>query len=189
MTDRGRLVALTATILKFRIELSDVDRGVYETLELRVAQHPSETDAFLVTRVLAFALESGPEGLEMGRGVSTPEDPAFWRRSLTGTVELWVDIGNPSPERLHRASKAAQAVAVYTHKDAEMLQRRVASTRVHRAEEIALFAVSAELIEPLAELLGRQNDWSVVRTGPEVYVTAGGQSIVGQVTRLPLVSG
>jgi uncharacterized protein YaeQ len=181
-------VALTATILKFRIQLSDVDRGVYETLELRVAQHPSETDAFLVTRVVAYALESGPEGLEMGRGVSTPEDPAIWRRDLTGTIELWVEVGNPSPERLHRASKAAQAVAVYTHKDAEMLQRRVAQARVHRAEEIALYAVASELVDPLCELLGRQNDWSIVRTGADVYVTVGERSISGQITRMPLVS-
>jgi uncharacterized protein YaeQ len=182
-------VALTATMMKFRLEVSDVDRGVYETVELRVAQHPSESDAFLVTRVLAFALESGPEGLEMGRGVSTPEDPAIWRRDPTGTIELWVDIGNPSTERLHRASKASRDVAVYTHKDAELLQRKVAQTRVYRAEDIALYAVGPELIEPLAERLGRQNDWSVVRTGADVYVTAGGQAITGQIVRLPLVSG
>lgn len=181
-------MALTATILRFRIEVSDVDRGVYETLELRVAQHPSETDAFLVTRVLAFALESGPAGLEMGRGVSTPEDPAIWRRDLTGVLELWVEIGSPSPERLHRASKAARAVAVYTHKDAEMLKRRVAQARVHRAEDIALYAVGSELVEPLCELLGRQNDWSIVRTGTDVYVTVGERSVSGQVTRVPLAS-
>ena len=50
-------MALTATIYNFDIDLSDSDRGVYETLALRVAQHPSESDEYLIARVLAYLLD------------------------------------------------------------------------------------------------------------------------------------
>ena len=50
-------MALTATVYNFDIELADMDRGVYETLDLRVARHPSESAEYMVVRVLAFCLE------------------------------------------------------------------------------------------------------------------------------------
>ena len=50
-------MALTATIYNFEIELADGDRRVYESLALRVARHPSESEEYLVTRMLAYAME------------------------------------------------------------------------------------------------------------------------------------
>ena len=50
-------MALTATVYNFDVQLSDVDRGVYESLAIRAARHPSETEEYLVTRVLAYCLE------------------------------------------------------------------------------------------------------------------------------------
>ena len=46
-------MALTSTIFNVGIDLADNDRAVYESLDLRVARHPSETDEYLLTRVLA----------------------------------------------------------------------------------------------------------------------------------------
>ena len=96
-------MALSATICRFHFELSDVDRGVYESVELRAAQHPSESDAYFVTRVLAWALEYN-EGLAFGRGVSTPEDPAIYLADDIGDYLLWIEIGQPSAERLHKVT-------------------------------------------------------------------------------------
>ena len=48
-------MALSATVYHLQIELSDVDRGVYEALDLRVARHPSESMPYLLTRVIAYA--------------------------------------------------------------------------------------------------------------------------------------
>ena len=110
-------MALGATIYTFDIELADADRAVYESLNLRVAQHPSETPDYLMTRVLAYCLEFG-EGIGFSKRLSDPDEPAIFVRDLTGALQTWVDIGLPEPERLHRASKASPRVAVYTHKDA-----------------------------------------------------------------------
>src|SRR6266571_4484237 len=109
-------MALTATVYNFDIDLSDTDRNVYETLALRVAQHPSESDEYLVTRVLAYALEL-TDGIAFSRGISDPEEPALAVRDLTGAIQTWIEIGAPDAARLHKASKAASRVVVYTHKD------------------------------------------------------------------------
>ena len=109
-------MALTATIYNFDIDLSDSDRGVYETVALRVAQHPSESDEYLIARVLAYLLEHA-EGIDFSRGVSEPEEPMISVRDLTGKITSWIEIGTPDSARLHKASKAADRVAVYCHKE------------------------------------------------------------------------
>ena len=78
-------MALTATIYNFDIELTDTDRQVYESLALQVARHPSESEEYLVARVLAYLMEFAP-GIEFSRGVSDPDEPAIAIRDLTGTI-------------------------------------------------------------------------------------------------------
>ena len=68
-------LALTATIHTVDIDLTDHDRGIYETLALRVARHPSESDDYLVTRVLAYALEHAPGIAFSTGGLSAPDEP------------------------------------------------------------------------------------------------------------------
>ena len=99
-------MALSATIYNFTIGLSDVDRGVYETLELKVAKHPSESDEYLVTRVLAYCLEYA-EGIAFSRGLSSPDEPPIAVRDLTGVLKAWIEVGSPDAARLHKAGKAA----------------------------------------------------------------------------------
>jgi uncharacterized protein YaeQ len=106
-------MALSAIIHRFDIELSDVDRGVYEKLELRAAQHPSESMRYLLTRVLAYCL-SYEEGIAFTRGLAAADEPAIWVKDLQGVTSAWIDIGTPSPERLHRAKKAVPRVLVFT---------------------------------------------------------------------------
>ena len=109
-------MALGATLYSFEITLNDADRGVYQALSFRAARHPSETEEFLLTRVLAYCLEYRP-GIAFSKGLSDPDAPALEIRDLTGALTSWIDIGTPDPSRLHRATKAAPRVAVYSHKD------------------------------------------------------------------------
>src|SRR3954452_17255865 len=100
-------MALSATVYHLQIELSDVDRGVYEALDLRVARHPSETMRYLLTRTIAYCLIY-EEGIAFSKGLSTTDEPAVWVKDPGGLVLVWIDIGTPSAERLHKASKAAE---------------------------------------------------------------------------------
>ena len=101
-------MALSATIYNFAIELADTNRQVYESVALRVARHPSESEEYLVARVLAYLLEFA-EGIEFSRGVSEPDEPTIAVRDLTGAIKTWIDIGTPEAARLHKASKPQPA--------------------------------------------------------------------------------
>src|SRR5689334_25351441 len=129
-------MALPATMRRFTISLSDADRSIYEALDWRVAQHPSESERYLVARVIARALEHG-EGLEFSKGgVSDDEEPALVQRDLRGDLVAWIEIGSPTPDRLHKAAKASPRVVVYTWKSAAQLAEAIAERKVHRADAI-----------------------------------------------------
>ena len=169
-------MALGATIYAFDIELADVDRSVYETLNLRVAQHPSETSDFLLSRVLAYCLEY-TEGIGFSKGLSDPDEPAVFVRDLTGALQAWVDVGLPEPERLHRASKAAPRVAVYAHKDTAQWALRVADAKIHRAAQLQVFAFDREWISQIVLRLERRMKLSLARSESEIYLTLGSETL------------
>jgi uncharacterized protein YaeQ len=169
-------MALGATIHAFDIELSDVDRGVYTTLNLRVAQHPSEAPDFLVTRVLAYCLEYA-EGIGFSAGLSNPDEPAIFVRDLTGALQVWVDIGLPEPDRLHRASKAAPRVAVYTHRDPSQWLTRLAEAKIHRAEKLDVVAFDRAWIAGIVARLDRRMQMSLARSESEIYLSIGGDTL------------
>jgi uncharacterized protein YaeQ len=175
-------MALTATIYNIQIDLADNDRGVYESLELRVAQHPSESEEFLVTRVLAYALEYA-EGIEFSRGISNPDEPTISIRDLTGSLITWVEIGNPDPARLHKASKASRRVAVYTHKDVRQLVDRLAGERIHRAEDIELWAIDRSFVSDVAARLDRRMSFSLSITDRELFLSIDSDTLTGRVVR------
>jgi len=175
-------VALSATIYTFNIELADVDRGVYETLDLRVACHPSETEEHLVTRVLAYCL-SYTEGIGFSKGLCVPEDPAISVRDLTGALLVWIDIGAPDAARLHKAGKAALRVVVYTHKDPARLIRQWSGERIHRAGELELYSFDRALISGLVGYLKRRMDFTLSVSGGHLYVGVDDNAVDGPVER------
>jgi uncharacterized protein YaeQ len=175
-------VALTATIHNFDIQLADVDRGVYETLALRVARHPSETEDYLVTRVLAYCLEY-TEGIGFSKGLSEPDEPALSVRDLTGALQAWIEVGAPDAARLHKASKAAPRVAVYMHKDPTNFVRQLGGERIHRAESLELLAVDRELLAGLVSHLDRRVAFELSVTEGDLYLSVGGQTYTGRVQR------
>jgi uncharacterized protein YaeQ len=179
-------VALTATIYNFEIDLADTDRGVYESLALRVARHPSESEEYLLTRILAYALEF-TEGIAFSPGgLSDPDEPTISVRDLTGRLQTWIEIGGPDAARLHRAAKAAPRVAVYTHKDPEQLVGRLRGERIHRAEAIELWAMDRSLISQLAARLDRRMAFAMSVTDRELYLSLTSEALTGRLVRHPL---
>ena len=178
-------MAQTATIHTFDIQLSHVDRGVYESLALRVARHPSETEDYLLTRVIAYCLEYA-EGIAFSKGLADPEEPAIAIRDLTGALRVWIEIGAPDAARLHKASKAAGRVAIYTHKDPAHLVRQLAGERIHRAEALELYAVDRELLDGLRARLDRRTTFGLSVSDGQIYIDIDGQTLTGAATRFGL---
>jgi uncharacterized protein YaeQ len=173
-------MALTATIYTFSIELTHMDRDLYATLDLRVAQQPSETLEYMLTRVLAYCLEYR-EGIAFSPGISAGDQPAILARDLTGRITLWVEVGAPDAERLHRGSKAADRVAVYTYRDSVQLKQQLAGGRIHRAEEIPIYVIERALLDALIASIERRTAMAIVATEGQLYIQIGGQSITGTI--------
>ena len=178
-------MALTATIYNFDVELSNVDRGVYETLSFQAAQHPSESDEYLIARVLAYCLEYR-EGIAFSKGLAEPDEPAVMVRDLTGTPQLWIEIGTPDAARLHKASKATPRVVVYSHKDTSRWVQQMADAKIHRRETIEVVELDRELIAGLVERLDRRMVLGLSVNEGHLYATIGDDTLDGELTKRSL---
>jgi len=162
--------------------LSDVDRSVYEVLDLRLARHPSESMHYLLTRAIAYCLFY-EEGIAFSRGLSTTDEPAVWVKDRQGNVTLWIDVGSPSAERLHKASKAAPRVVVVTQHDPRVLLDQLRGAKIHRRDELEVFALAPTFLDSLASAVDRNTRLSLVRNEGELYVTIGEKGFTGRLSR------
>jgi uncharacterized protein YaeQ len=178
-------MALGATIYTFKIDLADSDRSVYAALDLRVARHPSETEDHLLTRVLAYCLEY-TEGIEFSSGISDADQPAIAVRDLTGALITWIDIGAPEGARLHRASKLASRVAVYTHKEPGQLLAKLQLQRIHRAESLEIYAVDRVWLAALAAKLARRMEFALTVADRNLYLSLADETLTSVVHSLRL---
>jgi uncharacterized protein YaeQ len=178
-------LALGATIHVFTVRLAHVDREIYETLELRLARHPSESAEYLVTRLLAYCLEH-TEGIAYSRGLSDPDEPAIIVRDLTGALQGWIEIGAPEAPRLHKATKAAKHVAVYPTRDAAPWLARLAGERIHRGDEIDVCAIDPAMITALAARLERRMDFDLSVSEGTLYLSMGAETLSGAMQILHL---
>jgi uncharacterized protein YaeQ len=158
---------------------------VYEALAFQVARHPSESEAHLVARVLAYALEF-TQGIAFSRGLSEPEEPSIAVRDLAGVIRVWIEVGLPDAARLHKASKAAPRVVVYTEKDPAQFVGRLAGERIHRVESIELYAIDRSLIAGLVARLDRRMEFALTVADRELYLSLGTETLSGPIVRYPL---
>jgi uncharacterized protein YaeQ len=171
-------MAQTATPVRFKVQLSDVDRGVYEALDVKMAQHPSETRRYLLCRLCAYVLLY-EEGLVFSKGgLSSPDEPPLSSRTLDGRLTLQVEIGTPSAERLHKASKAAPRVVVFTHQPLHLLTDALAGQKVHKLETIDVYAIDPAFLDDVDSHLGeRGGELDVTVSDGLLYVTVDGAAL------------
>ncbi|WP_203136913.1 YaeQ family protein [Microbacterium sp. JZ31] len=173
-------MALGATIHTFDVQLADVDRGVYDELTLRVARHPSETDANMILRVLAYCLEF-EEGIAFSEGISSQDEPAVLVRDLTGRVLAWIEVGAPDAERLHHGSKLADRTVVYTQREPAKLLASWAGKRIHRADELVLHTFDPGFVDGAVAALERRNTVTLSITERQLYLELNGTSLTSAV--------
>ncbi|HSI03510.1 MAG TPA: YaeQ family protein [Myxococcota bacterium] len=130
-------MALKSTIYKVALTVADIDRGHYADYALTVARHPSETDERLMVRVLIFAMHAH-EHLELGKGVSSAEEPDLWRKDLTGVIEEWIELGQPDEKAVMRACGRAKAVFVYAYGGGAMPWWKGVAEGLERAKNLSV---------------------------------------------------
>ncbi|MFS0853124.1 YaeQ family protein [Microbacterium sp. 179-I 3D4 NHS] len=173
-------MATGSTIHTFDVQLADTDRGVYDDFSLRVARHPSETDAFMLTRILAYDLEY-TEGIAFSDGISQTQEPAVVVRDLTGAITVWIEVGAPDAERLHYGSRLAERTVVYTHRDPAKVMLPWEGKRIHRSEDLRVFSFDPGFIEQLVPHLERRNTLTVTVTEQMLYLDLNGITVTSAI--------
>ncbi len=180
-------MAIKATVYHWQVTLSDVDRGVYEALDLRLARQPSESMRYLLTRAIAYCL-CYEEGIGFSKeGIASTDEPPLAVRDGSGAIRTWIEIGAPSAERLHKASKASPRVALFTHAELPTLRREAGTRPIYKIEEIEVWRLDPGFLDALDAKMDRNTKFELVHSGGELYVTVGGETLQGAIGRHKLV--
>lgn len=161
-------MALKSKICKLTIALSDLDRNFYDTLNLTIAQHPSETLERMMVRILVFCINAQP-GLEFSKGLSAVEEPDLWVRTLDGQTRMWLDVGEPSAERIKKATRLAPAVKVYSFNSKSSVWWNQGREKFAQLK-VSIFQLQWERIQTLAALQQRTMEISVTIAESSAYI-------------------
>ncbi|MFZ6045107.1 YaeQ family protein [Pseudomonas sp. CR3202] len=162
-------MALQATPYKVELNLTDLDRSVYENLRFTVAKHPSETEERLAVRLIAYALWYH-EQLAFGRGLSDVDEPALWEKSLDDRVLHWIEVGQPDAERITWCSRRTERFSLVAYGNLRVWQNKVLDS-VRNLKNINVVAVQQEALEELARDLPRSVSWSVMISDGTLFIT------------------
>lgn len=161
-------MALKPTIYKFRISLSDTNRDVYDSPQLTIAQHPSETIPRMMARILAYCIQYQPE-LTFTKGLSSIEEPDLWIKALDDTILHWIEIGEPSLDRIKKATRLAKRVDIFTFTSKSDVWWTQTKNKSHQYDA-NIYRLSAEGIDALSEVVERGMDLSVMITGSSLFI-------------------
>lgn len=176
-------MALPSTIYKTTIQLADIDRGRYETLSATVARHPSETEERLVARLLAYALFS-EEDLTFTKGLCAAEEPDLWVKGGDGRVRFWLEVGLPDSERLAKASRHADRVALLACGRSLPNWKQQHFPKLAGIPNLAVITVEQQFLTALVERLERFVSWSITITEGICYLTIGDETIETAVSEM-----
>tara|TARA_B100001964_G_scaffold243892_1_gene323350 strand:+ start:5534 stop:6100 length:567 start_codon:yes stop_codon:yes gene_type:complete len=164
----SKYVALKPTIYKFNISLSDLNRDHYETLNLTVARHPSETIERMIVRVLAYCINAD-EQLEFTKGVSAVDEPDLWLHTLDGQLGTWIDVGEPAVERIKKATRLTRDVKVYSFNSKSPIWWQQSKEKINKLN-VSIFQLSCESVQALAALVQRTMSLSVTITDSSAFI-------------------
>ena len=162
-------MALPSTTYKIELNLTDMDRSVYENLRFTVARHPSETEERLAARLIAYALFYH-EQLAFGRGLSDVDEPALWEKSLDDRVLHWIEVGQPDADRLTWCSRRTERTSLLAYGSLRVWEGKVVSA-VKNLKNLSIAAVPQEVLETLATDMPRSIKWDVMISEGTVFVT------------------
>lgn len=176
-------MALRATIYKAELNVADNDKHYYASHSLVLARHPSETTERMMVRLVAFALHAG-EDLSFTKGLSEVEEPDIWLKDLTGSISLWIDVGQPDERRILKACGRAEQVFVYCYaRNAEKLWWDTVRAKLERARNLTVISFPSEQTKALCALVGQNMDVNVSVQDGSIFVS----SALGDLTIEPTV--
>jgi uncharacterized protein YaeQ len=168
-------MARNATIYRAQLELSHVDRDIYEELQLTIARHPSETIERTLMRLLAFGLRYD-EGLEFGRGVSATDEPDLWRREGDGRVIEWIEVGQPDGKRLIKAARQSARCQLFVFGEGAGRWRKAQLDAIKLPDNLGVASFDDDFVDSLAAKVDRQIRWSMTVAEGTIFLTSGDET-------------
>ncbi|MFT6028430.1 MAG: hypothetical protein ACI8O8_000154 [Oleiphilaceae bacterium] len=163
-------MALSSTIFKAQLDLSDLNRHHYESYKLTLARHPSENDQRMMLRLLAFALFAN-EQLSFTKGISTAEEPDLWIKNYSGEIELWIDLGLPDGKRIRKSYSLAKKVVIFAYGDRSLVTwRQQLDASIKRFPSLKIFHVTDDDLKQLASLADKNMQLHCSIQDDEVFI-------------------
>lgn len=175
-------MALPATIYRATVEISDIDRGIYESIQTTLAQHPSETKERVVARLLAMAIFYEAD-IAFTKGISATDEPDIWVIGADGRVRLWIEVGIPDADRIIKASRHAERVALLAYGKAFASWDQQQLPKLANIGNLTVVCINNEFIAKLAAELERVIPWSITITEGTLYLT--GKNMTCETAILP----
>lgn len=163
-------MAEKATIYKVNLTLSDMDRSVYGDFNLTIALHPSETVERMMVRILAFCFRA-EESLTFAKGLSSMEEPDLWLKHDNGTVLEWIEVGQPSPDRLKKASSQSQAIKVFSYGRGMDVWWKANAAAIRALPKVEIRHFAADELQQLVALADKTMSLTVTITEATAYVS------------------
>lgn len=176
-------MAENATIYKLNLSLADLDRQVYGDYNLTLALHPSETLERMMVRVLAFCFRAA-DNLAFTKGLSSTEEPALWLKHDNGTLLEWIDVGQPMPERVKKASNQSQAVYIFSFGRGVEVWWKTHGAAIKALPKVTTYLLAAEEIKNLCALADKTMKLTVTITENTAYVANARDNVTLLLTQL-----
>ena len=167
-------MAIKPTIYKLRLAISDLNHDYYDSVSLTIALHPSETLERMMARIVAYSLNA-QDNLTFTKGLSTVEEPDIWVKTLDDQISLWIDVGEPAPDRIKKSSRLAPKVKIYSFNSKSDTWWEQNKNKVHPYKNVQFYQFDWLPIQSLAALVKRTMDWSLTISGDSIYISAESQ--------------
>ena len=169
-------MAIKATIYKASVQVSDMDRHHYQSYDLTLALHPSETEERMMTRLAAFALladeKEGDEQLSFTKGLSTDDEPDLWQKNFSDEILLWVELGQPDEKRLRKACGRAKDVVVVNYNDKSDIWWEQNKGKTSRFDNLRVLQFAESEIQALEGLCARTMQLTVTIQDGEMWISS-----------------
>lgn len=181
-------MALKSTIFKAELQIADMDRGVYASPQLTLAQHPSENEERLMVRLLAYALNTRGEAdqppLAFARGMTEMDEPDLWRKTYADEIELWIDVGLPDEKWIRKASHRSRETLVYAWGGKTPIWWAQHKGTLSRLPGLQVWQLPAEQVAAMAGLVARSMRLQCTVQDGQIWLGDGEQTVEIQPLRL-----
>lgn len=167
-------MAIKSTVFKVNLQITDIDRDYYHAHSLTLARHPSETNERMLIRIIAFALNASGD-LTFTRGLSSDDEPDIWAKTLSGEIELWIDLGQPDEKRIRQACGKAKSVIIYTYnqRSAEIWWQQIKG-KLGRFKNLSIINLVVANADNLDEMIERTIDFQCTIQDGQLWLSKDG---------------